>query len=302
VTVGRILRSLSRGLVCAVAGIALFSGCSQQDDAQPRQSAGPTTLEKAREAGRIRVGYANEAPYAYMDSQSGRLTGEAPEIARVILARLGINEIEGVLTEFGSLIPGLQANRFDIIAAGMYVLPARCKEVAFSNPTYGIGQAFLVKSGNPKNLHSYADIAANSEAVFGVVAGAVERDYARKTGIPDERVTVFPNPPGALAGVAAGRVDAYAGTSLTIQTIVQKANDPRVERATPFEDPVIDGQSVRGFGAFAFRKSDQALVDAFNAELAKFIGTPEHLELVRPLGFTAMELPGAVTAEMLCRG
>ena len=34
---------------------------------------------------------------------------------------MGINQVEGVLTEFGSLIPGLQARRFDIIAAGMYV-------------------------------------------------------------------------------------------------------------------------------------------------------------------------------------
>ena len=291
---------VSRILVCAGLALAL-SACSQQGDDQA-PAAGATTLEQARKTGKIRVGYANEAPYAYMDSATQRLTGEAPEIARIVLSRLGVTEIEGVLTEFGSLIPGLQARRFDIIAAGMYVLPKRCKEVAFSNPTYGIGEAFLVKAGNPKKLHSYSDVAAYPKATIGVVAGAVERDYARKTGIPDARVTVFPNPPSALAGVIAGRVDAYAGTSLTIQTIIQKANDPAIERAAPFEDPVLDGKSVRGYGAFAFRKDDQALVDAFNAELATFIGSPEHLELVQPFGFTAQERPGALTAEQLCRG
>jgi polar amino acid transport system substrate-binding protein len=298
----RVITEVAIRLLLCAAAVMTLSGCSGQDDGQTTGSAAPATLEQARESGRIRVGYANEAPYAYMDGQTQRLTGEAPEIARVILERLGVREIEGVLTEFGSLIPGLQAKRFDIIAAGMYVLPARCKEVLFSNPTYGIGQAFLVKSGNPLGLRSYADVAANPAATVGVVAGAVERDYARKTGIPDERVTVFPNPSGALAGVAVGRVDAYAGTSLTIQTIVQKANDPRVERATPFRDPVIDGKSVRGYGAFAFRKSDQALADAFNAELASFIGSPEHLQLVAPFGFTRLEMPGEVTTEALCRG
>ena len=292
---------VSRILVCAGLALAL-TACSQQGENQAASAADATTLEQARKSGKIRVGYANEAPYAYMDSATQRLTGEAPEIARIVLSRLGITEIEGVLTEFGSLIPGLQAKRFDIIAAGMYVLPKRCKEVAFSNPTYGIGEAFLVKAGNPKKLHSYSDVAAYPKVKIGVVAGAVERDYARETGIPDARVTVFPNPPSALAGVVAGRVDAYAGTSLTVQTILQKANDPGIERADPFDDPILNGKSVRGFGAFAFRKDDQTLVDAFNAELATFIGSQEHLELVKPFGFTAQERPGKVTADQLCRG
>ena len=281
--------------------IMLLAGCSPETDDAGSSVTG-NTLEKAQQAGTIRVGFANEAPYAYIDSATNRLTGEAPEIARVILERLGVNEIEGVLTEFGSLIPGLQAGRFDIIAAGMYVLPERCKQVTFSNPTYGIGQAFLVKSGNPKNLHSYADIARHSKATLGVVAGAVERSYARKTGIPDSRVQVFPDAPSALAGVAAGRIDAYAGTSLTIQDIVAKAGDASLQRAVPFTDPVIDGKSVRGYGAFAFRQSDQAMVDAFNRELTAFIGTPEHRGLVKPFGFTEQELPGDTTAAQLCAG
>ena len=52
--------------------------------------------------------------------------------------------------------------------------------------------------------------------------------------------------------------------------------DSGLEKAEPFTDPVIDGKGVRGYGAYAFRKEDQAFVDAFNAELAKFLGTEEH--------------------------
>jgi polar amino acid transport system substrate-binding protein len=184
----------------------------------------------------------------------------------------------------------------------MYVLPKRCEQVTFSNPTYAIGEAFLVKAGNPKDLHSYEDLAKRADAVLGVVAGTVERGYARKTGVPDQRVQVFPDAPSALSGVAAGRIDAYAGTSLTIQDIVSKTTDTKLERAVPFTDPVIDGKSVRGYGAFAFRKEDQVLVDAFNRELAGFIGTPEHRKLVKPFGFTEQELPGDVTAAQLCTG
>jgi polar amino acid transport system substrate-binding protein len=214
--------------------------------------------------------------------------------------RMDVHEVEGVLTEFGSLIPGLKAKRFDVIAAGMYITPERCEQIAFSNPSYTIGEAFVVKQGNPLDLHSYEDIASHESATLGVVAGTVERGYARDTGIADGRVVVFPDPPSALAGVVAGRVDAYAGTSLTIQDLMNKSGGGKLERADPFTDPAIEGETIRGYGAFGFRKEDAAFREAFNAELGRFIGTPEHLVTVEPFGFTENELPGETTAEELC--
>jgi len=261
---------------------------------------GESTLEAIRHRGVVRVGYANEAPYAYLDPATGRLTGEAPEIARRIFAEMGVGKVEGVLTEFGSLIPGLVAGRFDLIAAGMYILPKRCREIAFSEPTYGIGEAFLVRAGNPLALHSYEDVAAHPGARVGVVAGAVELGHARAVGIPAERIVVFPDAPSALAGVLAERVDAYGGTSLTIQDLLTRARDRDLERARPFTDPVIEGTTVRGYGAFGFRREDEALRRELNRHLAIFIGSPEHRELVRPFGFTAAELPGGVSTAELC--
>jgi polar amino acid transport system substrate-binding protein len=297
---------INRWAVAALlaAGFLVLAACSKEEPAgaNPADAAEAGTLEKARKSGRIRIGYANEAPFAYVDSASNRLTGESPEIARVILGRLGVPEVEGVLTEFGALIPGLQAGRFDLIAAGMYILPQRCEQVIFSNPSYTIGQAFLVRVGNPKNLHAYADVAASKDATIGVVAGAVEREYARKSGIPDDRVVVFPNPPSALAGVESARVDAFAATSLTAQTLLSRSQDAKAERATPFSDPVIDGKPVRGYGAFAFRKTDAEFAQRFNAELANFIGTPEHLKLVGEFGFSQGELAVEKSTDELCRG
>lgn len=296
----RIIRRLSRAVAAAFLIAGLFSSCggSGAAPANPDES----TLDRINRTGTIRVGYANEAPYAYVDSSTGKLTGEAPEVLGAVMSGMGVNDVEGVLTEFGSLIPGLKAKRFDVIAAGMYITPERCEQIAFSNPSYTIGEAFVVKEGNPLDLHSYDDIAQHESATLGVVAGTVERGYARSTGIPDDRVIVFPDPPSALAGVVAGRVDAYAGTSLTIQDLMNKSDGGKLERAQPFTDPVINGETVRGYGAFGFRKDDDAFREAFNEALDKYIGTPEHLESVKPFGFTESELPGDVTAEELCGG
>lgn len=294
----RMLAALSLGVLAACSD-------SGSDKAAPAASApaAASTLEAAKAAGKIRIGYANEAPFAFMDSKEGKVTGESVEIARVVLKRMGINEVEGVLTEFGSLIPGLQAKRFDIIAAGMYVTPERCQQVAFSDPTYGVGQSFLVKQGNPKNLHSYEDVMKNPDAKLGVVVGAIEAEYASKIKVPPAQVVVFPDAVSALSGVQAGRADAYAATALTVNDLMGKTSAASgLEKADPFKDPVIDGKDVRGYGAYAFRSDDKAFADAFNAELAKFIGTEEHQKLVTPFGFSAQELPKGVTAAKLCAG
>jgi polar amino acid transport system substrate-binding protein len=288
------------GILIFLGALCLVPGCTRADRAE-NASAGRTTLERIRQEGTVRLGYANEAPYAFYDGSAERLTGEAPEIARVVLGRMGIERIEGVLTEFGSLIPGLKAKRFDIIAAGMYITPKRCREIAFSNPTYGIGEAFIVKAGNPLNLHSFEDVAANPDARLGVVAGAVELNYASATGVPRDRVVILPDAPSAVEGVEADRVDAYAGTSLTIQDMLNKADSDQLERAEPFTDPVIEGRTVIGYGAFGFRKEDSALREEFNRQLKTFIGSEAHLALIKPYGFTRADLPGEYTADQLCR-
>ncbi len=288
--------SLTLGLTLGLSLAAV--SCGGPEGSRP----GETTLDRIHRTGVVRVGYANEAPYAYLDSSGDRLTGEAPEIARAVLGRMGVPKIEGVLTEFGALIPGLKAGRFDLIAAGMYVTPARCREIDFSDPTYCIGEGYLVKAGNPLGLHSYEDARANEDARIGVVAGAVELGYAQAVGIPRDRIVVFPDAPSAVAGVQSGRVDAYAGTILTVRDLLAKADDPGLEVAEPFTNPVIDGKPTQGCGAFGFRPDDDAFRTAFGEQLHGFLGSPEHLDLVRPFGFTKDDLPGGVTAAGLCGG
>ena len=271
------------GWLVGVAALALASAGAQAD-----------LLEEAQESGQITVGIANEAPYGYQ-TPDGELTGEAPEIAKHILGEMGIEEVEAVITEFGSLIPGLNAGRFDLVAAGMFVTPERCEQVAFSEPTYGIGQAFLVAEGNPEGLNTYEDITANSDTTLAVMAGAIERTYARDAGVPDDQVMVVPYTAAGTAAVQAGRADAFALTSLSIRRLAEGAEG--VEIAEPFGE--VAGQSVVGHGAFAFRPEDQAFLEEFNQHLTEFIGSEEHLALVEPFGFTKDELPQK-TAEELC--
>ncbi len=254
------------------------------------------SLARIKKQGYIRVGFANEAPYGYA-TPDGKLTGEAPEVAKSVLAKMGINEVDGVLTEFGSLIPGLMAGRFDIIAAGMFINPKRCAQIAFSEPSYGIGQAMLVKTGNPKGIKDYSSVKDNKDLKLAVMAGAVEAGYAKESGIGDDQLVVLPDQSSLLAAVQSGRADAAALTALSIADMAKKGEG--VESTKPFGE--VNGKSVKGHGGFGFRKEDVSLYKAFNKELKAFIGSKEHIALVTPFGFGEDYLPNK-TMEQLCKG
>ncbi|WP_106767573.1 ectoine/hydroxyectoine ABC transporter substrate-binding protein EhuB [Paenibacillus faecalis] len=258
-----------------------------------------STLEQAIERGYVTVGFANEKPYAYKEA-SGELTGEAVEIARVILERLGIKEMRGELTEFGSLVAGLQAERFDMITAGMFINPERCSAVLFADPEYSIGEALAVKKGNPLGLGSYADVANDDNAKVAVMTGAVEIGYMEKSGIPSERIIQVPDQASAISALQADRVQAITMTGPSLQAMLDSASDESIERVTDFEQPVIDGESVRSYGATAFRKADTEFQQAYNTELQKMKESGELLEILQQFGFTEEELPGDMTAAALC--
>lgn len=273
------------GTIAGFAALAVATGAQAQ-----------STLEKAKADGYIRVGFANEAPYGFA-TPDGQLTGESPEVVKAVLAKLGIDQVDGVLTEFGSLIPGLQAGRFDIIAAGMFITPKRCEQILFSEPTYGIGQAFLVTEGNPKGIEDYSSIAENKDLKLAVMAGAVEVGYAKDAGIGEDQLMVLPDQSSLVAAVKAGRADAAALTALSIADMASKSEG--LESTKPFGE--VAGKSVVGHGGVGFRKEDQDLQEAFNAVLKDFIGSEEHLALVTPHGFGKDFLPTKSTAE-LCAG
>ncbi|GAA3409375.1 ectoine/hydroxyectoine ABC transporter substrate-binding protein EhuB [Paenibacillus hodogayensis] len=294
-------------LLTLLLGSIAAAGCaggSTPDDTgavgTKQASGAASTLEQARKNGFVTVGFANETPYAYA-TPDGKLTGEAVEVARVILSRLGIKEMNGVLTEFSALIPGLNAKRFDIITAGMFITPERSKEVLFANPEYSIGQAVAVQKGNPAGLASYADIAANKDTKVAVMVGAIEEQYLLKSGVAKEQIVTVPDQPSVISALQAGRVQAATMTGPALQAMLDSAKDDKLERVLEFEQPTIDGKSVRGYGAAAFRPEDAEFVQAYNEELEKLKTSGELLELLKPFGFTEAELPGTAAASELAQ-
>lgn len=249
-------------------------------------------LANARREGRLRIGYAVEAPYAYL-TPDGRVTGESPETARVIASRLGISHVEWRLTEFGRLIEGLESRRFDVIASGMLITPERARRVAFSSPTFRAQPGLLVRKGNPHRLHSHADAVDNPAVRLAVLSGSVEERQLLRIQLPPGQLVRVPDARAGLALLTAGQVDGLALTTPTLRWILAQADAGDFELANPFAHSTPSEASPPGWGAFAFRKEDRILRSAWDSELKTFVGSEEHRSLVGAFGFGPAELPDA---------
>ncbi|WP_373414979.1 ectoine/hydroxyectoine ABC transporter substrate-binding protein EhuB [Ensifer aridi] len=251
-----------------------------------------TLLEKIKNGERIRIGFSNEIPWAYPGENNEPL-GFVNAMTIDILKKLGTTKIEPVVTEWGSLIPGLQAGRFDIITGGMFILPERCRNVLFTEPLGKSPYALIVQKGNPEGLHSYQDI-LDKGLTFVTASGYDEVKIAREVGIPEDKIMQVAGPIEIVQAVKAGRAAAGGGDSFTFRRFAD--DDDTVELADPLAPPTIPG-----YPALALRLDQQAEVDAINVVLRDYIGSPEQLESVRKYGYTKANLPDGSKAAALCR-
>lgn len=133
------------------------------------------------------------------------------------------------------------------------------------------------------------------------MTGAIEIGYLEASGVPKERIVQVPDQASAVNALQAGRVHAITMTGPSLQAMLDSAKDNSIDRVTDFEQPVIEGKSVRGYGATAFRQADTEFQKAYNAELKKMKESGELLTILKKFGFTEQELPGDMTAEQLCK-
>lgn len=277
-------------LLCVALALSLMS-CGVSED----------SLVRIRREGAIRIGYAVEEPFAYLDA-SGAPTGESIEVAKRIVERMEIPRIEWILTEFGSLLYGLEAGRFDAVSSGVFITPERAKRVSFSEPTFRVRQALLVQAGNPLELHSYEDVARQANVKIAVLEGAIEEAIIRSLGISDARVMRVPDALTGRVAVESGAASALALSAPSIHTMVRNQELGRTEVAEPFHQPSGKELSYVGYGGIVFRKSDTRLLEAWNREQREFVGSAAHRSLLAQFGLGEDALPGNVSTEMILSG
>lgn len=286
-------RHLMLGASSGAAALAL-GACSQAEE-----GGGGGLLEKAQDGGTLRIAYGNENPYAYT-ADDGSVTGQSVDTQLYLLEKLGISadQIEWKRAEYGSLITGLGTNH-DMVIAGMYITPDRCKKVAFANPDYIMPDALLVLAGNPGGYTTLNEM-ADTDGVIGVMNGTSEQEVADAI-YPAERINAQANLDSLILELKAGRCDAIGLTSANLQLAADADKDLEVTEGFWLIDPE-SGEDIIGAGAAVFQPGDSDFRDELNGVLEELLADEETwLSLVEPYGFSVENNhPQGLTAQDLC--
>lgn len=240
------------------------------------------SLARARQAGVLRVGYALEAPYALLDPL-GQPTGESPEVARTVARRLGLRTV-WILTSFDHLIPDLLAERFDLIAAGMFITPERASQVRFTRPTLRVRPGWLTLSSRPLSL-DYRAVQPSANFRIAVLQGSTEEALFHQRQAPQAGLLSVPDARSGQTAVLLGQASALALSLPTVQAMAL-ASEGRLA-AQPAMGPDTPTQRV----ALALRRTDTRLADAVDQVLASYLGSPAHLDMLTRFGLGPEDLP-----------
>ena len=139
-------------VICAVAMLAAGCGGDKKE------------AKKAEPAKVLRVGTEPTfAPFEFQKEGSKDYDGFDMDLARAIGKQMGA-KVEIVNMGFDALIPALNANNIDLIAAGMSITDERKQAITFSEPYYTSGLIVMVNKDN-KEVKSAKDLEGKRIAV-----------------------------------------------------------------------------------------------------------------------------------------
>ena len=219
------------------------------------------TFAKVKQRGEIVVGTELQfAPFEF-------LQGETPVGFDVdLIGRMAKDwgvKVSWVDLPWASVLPALEAKKFDMVVAGTTRSKARLERYYMTLPI-GDATVALVKRADDNSISKPADIQGK---VVASMKGSEQlqtlEDYAKTLpgGLKD--IKVYIGSPNAYADLAAGRVSAVA-TSLPNLLFLQK-NNPRFQVVLPPFGPPA-------YLAWVLPKTPASvpLLDAVNAEITKF--------------------------------
>ena len=219
--------------------------------------------------------YGLEAEYPPFESKNakGELEGFDIELGNAIckVANLKCSWEE---SSFDTLIPALQARKFDAINSAMNITEKRKEAIDFTNPIYRIPSQLVAKAD--------AGLAPTADALkgknIGVLQGSIQEVYAKAHWEPQGvTITSYKDQNLVYSDMATGRLDGTLVMAAAGQAgfLSKPEGKDYAFVGAPVEDAKILGSGI-GFG---LRKGDDKLKAELNAaiEKVKADGTVERL-------------------------
>ena len=237
-------KAINISLLIVVILISAFAGCVNKSETTVNSSESATVFTFAAGSGEY-------PPFNFREN--GTLKGFDLDIGLALSEKMGV-EANPVTNKWESIIPGLEAKKYDAIIGSMTITDARKQAVSFTKPYYRSGAAMFTMKNNT-DIKSVSDLKGK---IIGVVKQSSYQGYAKNYS---NDVRGYTSDIDALNDLPSGRIDVVITDKFVGIPITQKGTlDIKYVANVQSEEIGI-----------AVRKDDVALLGKLNNALDEII-------------------------------
>jgi polar amino acid transport system substrate-binding protein len=137
-----------------------------------------STLEKVKQAGTLKVCFAQQQPDNYKDPKTNEWTGVMADLLKELSKWMKV-QVEIVEVGWDVAVLSLKQGTCDLFASSIVYTAPRAMEVAFVTPFGAKGDNVVIDKRNPKGIKTHADL-NNSNVTLVAELGTREQENAQR--------------------------------------------------------------------------------------------------------------------------
>jgi len=254
-------------LLLSLSLIALLAACGKKEEAAA--PAGPASAPVAAAPAELTVAIdPTYEPFTFKTAD-GQPTGFDVDIANALCEQIK-RKCVFVEQVWDSMIPGLNAKKYDVIISSMSITDDRLKEVDFTDKYYNTPSRIVLKKGT-----KFTDAASIKGKKIGVLKGSTQEKYAlgelKTAGVV---VNSYEAQDQVYLDIKSGRLDGTVADYMEVTGgFLSKPEGAKYELVGPdLKDP-----KYFGYGAgIALRKGEDALKAELNGAIKAIRSAPTY--------------------------
>ena len=184
------------------------------------------SLSDIKSAGKLVMATSPDFP-PFEELVEGEVVGIEVDLLKLVCEKLGV-ELEIKQMSFESVLPGIQAGKYDVGVSGISVTEERKKNVLFTDAYCLAAQAIVVNEGS--DIKSKADLEGKK---VSVQTGTTAQEFCSANGY---EVNAYASNSDAQLALQTGKVDAWVIDDLTAAEMVAANNAGEGSKLVILED------------------------------------------------------------------
>jgi len=227
-----------------------------------------TLYDRVIAAGTLRCGYVVYHPGLYKDPNTGKISGIFADTVEEAMKNLGLKVQWVEEVGWGTMIEGLEANRYDMICSPVWANSTRARHVAFSVPLFYSGIGAYVRTDDTRftSLKTNGTLVSAATTAIATIDGEMS-DIIARTDYPAAKRVSLPqlsDVSQVLLNLTSSKADvAFVEPAIAAEFI--KGNPGKIRN-------IAEDQPVRVFGnAFMFKRGEPAFKNMIDAAVQELL-------------------------------